>query len=71
MSCLEGLKLFNKVLVTGGAGFIGSHLVDWLIDEGFEVVVLDDFSTGRRGNCEVLIEIVKFIVQNGSECFYV
>jgi UDP-glucose 4-epimerase len=37
-------------LVTGGAGFIGSHLVDRLIGEGSDVVVLDDFSHGRREN---------------------
>lgn len=39
-----------KILVTGGAGFIGSHIVDRFVQEGFEVVVADNLSTGSRGN---------------------
>lgn len=40
----------SKILVTGGAGFIGSHVVDLFVEKGFEVVVLDDLSTGRASN---------------------
>src|SRR6185503_17498609 len=39
-----------KILVTGGAGFIGSHVVDLFLAKGYEVVVLDNLSTGRLSN---------------------
>jgi len=41
-----------RSLVTGGCGFIGSHMVDRLLGEGHEVVVIDNCSTGRRENLE-------------------
>ncbi|MHC4491773.1 MAG: SDR family oxidoreductase [Planctomycetota bacterium] len=43
-------KRGRTALVTGGAGFIGSHLTDRLVEEGWTVRVLDDFSSGREGN---------------------
>ena len=44
------LKDTMRTIVTGGAGFIGSHLVDLLVSEGHEVLVIDDLSSGRREN---------------------
>ena len=41
-----------KVLVTGGAGHIGSHIVERLIDRGDEVLVIDNYQTGRRDNLQ-------------------
>jgi UDP-glucose 4-epimerase len=39
-----------KILVTGGAGFIGSNLVDKLIDEGYKVFIIDNLSSGKKEN---------------------
>jgi UDP-glucose 4-epimerase len=46
----------RRTVVTGGAGFIGSNVVDALLDAGDEVVVLDDLSTGRRANLDGALE---------------
>jgi UDP-glucose 4-epimerase len=46
----------QKALITGGAGFIGSHLAELLLADEYEVFVLDDLSTGSRSNVEHLIE---------------
>ncbi len=50
----------RRALITGGAGFIGSHLADRLIADGVEVVVLDDFRTGRRGFLDSIAESPHF-----------
>ncbi len=44
---------FAKVLVTGGAGFIGSNLCQRLLEEGYRVICLDNLSTGFKKNIEV------------------
>jgi UDP-glucose 4-epimerase len=49
-----------KALITGGAGFIGSHLADFLIDSDYEVVVIDNLSIGRLENISELLENPKF-----------
>ncbi len=49
---------FKRALVTGGAGFIGSHLVERLLQEGLQVVVLDDLSVGKRENVPPEAEFV-------------
>src|SRR6266508_3506984 len=54
--------LFMRILVTGGAGFIGSHLTDRLLAEGHHVVCLDNFFTGRRENIEHLLDHPRFEV---------
>ena len=50
----------KKVLVTGGAGFIGSWLCDVLVDFGADVTAVDDLSTGRMKNIDHLMQNSKF-----------
>lgn len=57
---------FTKTLITGGAGFIGSHLAEVLLDRGDEVVALDDLSTGRLENIRHLSHRQGFHFVRGS-----
>ena len=50
-----------RVLVTGGAGFIGSHLADFYLLQGHEVTVLDNLSTGNLANIEPILESINFV----------
>ncbi len=52
----------EKVLVTGGAGFVGSFLCDKLIKEGHEVIAVDNFFTGKKSNLLHLLDNPKFEV---------
>ncbi|MHB8838270.1 MAG: NAD-dependent epimerase/dehydratase family protein [Gemmatimonadaceae bacterium] len=56
----------NRALVTGGAGFIGSHIADALLDRGFHVVVLDDLSTGWRQNVPAAAEFMPLDVRSAD-----
>ena len=58
----------KKVLVTGGAGFIGSWLCDVLLDFGAQVTALDDFSTGRIKNIDQLTQNPKFKLIRSDVC---
>ena len=55
-----------QILVTGGAGFIGSHLCERLINDGYSVTVIDNFSTGRASNLANLKSVDKFTLVEGS-----
>ena len=56
----------NKILITGGAGFIGSNLCDHFISRGDEVTVLDNFATGFKHNIEHLFTHPNFILMEGD-----
>ena len=60
------MNVNHSVLITGGAGFIGSNLCEMLIDKGYRVVCLDNFATGHRSNIESLINHPQFTLIEGD-----
>jgi UDP-glucuronate decarboxylase len=50
----------KRILVTGGAGFLGSHLCERLVAQGHEVLCVDNYFTGRRANVAALLEEPNF-----------
>ena len=59
----------KKVLVTGGAGFLGSHLCDKLVNEGHHVLCVDNYFTGSKSNIEHLLDKKNFEVMRQDVCF--
>jgi nucleoside-diphosphate-sugar epimerase len=57
----------SKYLVTGGAGFIGSHIVDRLVQDGHEVRVLDNLATGKMANVEHNLDKIEFMEESLTE----
>ena len=51
-----------KVLITGGAGFIGSHIVDFLLKKDYEVVIVDNLSTGKEEYINEKEKLIGFFV---------
>ena len=67
---MKSMTTQGRVLVTGGAGFIGSHLVERLLSDGYSVSIIDDFSTGNRANLKSVAAnpALRIIESKVSEC---
>ena len=63
---MENILQNKKVLVTGGAGFIGSNLVERLLNQNNKVVCLDNFATGKRKNIEPFLDNPSFVLVEGD-----
>ena len=59
----------QKVIVTGGAGFIGSNLVDKLIDQKIEVIILDNLSSGKKENINTLTKFIRCDISKDRPLF--
>lgn len=66
---MKNFDTSKRVLVTGGAGFIGSHLCERLLSDGHEVLCVDNFYTGRRANIAHLLSNPLFEIQRHDICF--
>ena len=69
---MENASTYN-ILITGGAGFIGSNLCEYFINKGHHVVCLDNFATGHRHNIEALLShpnftLIEADIRNLEDC---
>jgi UDP-N-acetylglucosamine 4-epimerase len=56
----------SRILITGGAGFIGSNLCEYFLSEGHEVICLDNFATGHRHNLTICLNNANFVLIEGD-----
>lgn len=66
---MRNYGLAKRILVTGGAGFLGSHLCEALLKQGHEVICMDNFYTGRRANIAHLVSNAMFEILRHDICF--
>ena len=66
---MKNYDSIKRIMVTGGAGFLGSHLCERLLKEGHEVLCVDNFYTGRRSNIAPLLSNSRFEVARHDICF--
>ncbi len=66
---MKNYGLRKRILVTGGAGFLGSHLCERLLSDGEEVICVDNFFTGTKDNISHLLPNPRFELVRHDVCF--
>jgi len=66
---MKNYDSFKRILITGGAGFLGSHLCETLLNQGHEIICADNFYTGRRSNIGHMLTNPRFEVLRCDVCF--
>ncbi|MGA2915471.1 MAG: UDP-glucuronic acid decarboxylase family protein [Sedimentisphaerales bacterium] len=66
---MKNYDLTKRILVTGGSGFLGSHLCERLLKQGYEVICVDNFYTGTRSNIAHLLKNPRFEILRHDICF--
>ena len=60
----------TRVLIAGGAGFLGSHLTERLLNDGYEITIVDELSSGQESNLSKVAGKIEFIKSNISDLEY-